>query len=109
MVLLLQAATFDYNINYEVAEATSKEVRAKNTAATVVGNYAFHTGLSCWSVNPSNTTCAYSTVCNLCMYCRSPVINIMRDPRWGRNQVSKHYISYSRSSFIYSFIGFLFY
>lgn len=29
------------------------------------GEYGFHKGLSCWS----------------------PVLNILRDPRWGRNQV----------------------
>ncbi|XP_065838104.1 xylan 1,4-beta-xylosidase-like [Oscarella lobularis] len=58
------AASFDYDLVYRVTEATSKEVRAKNNNATALGDYSFHTGLSCWS----------------------PVVNIMRDPRWGRNQ-----------------------
>ena len=38
----------------------------QNNNYTSHGNYGFHTGLSCWS----------------------PVINILRDPRWGRNQVT---------------------
>ncbi|XP_065845653.1 uncharacterized protein [Oscarella lobularis] len=58
------AATFDYDLVYQVSKVTSEEVRAKNNNATALGDYSFHTGLSCWS----------------------PVVNIMRDPRWGRNQ-----------------------
>lgn len=63
-ISLGMAATFNYDIVYAVARATSDEVRAKNTESTSKGNYDFHTGLSCWS----------------------PVINIMRHPLWGRNQ-----------------------
>jgi beta-glucosidase len=58
------AATFDYSLLYRFARAVSDEVRAKNNNYTSHGSYGFHTGLSCWS----------------------PVINILRDPRWGRNQ-----------------------
>ena len=48
-----------------VAEATGVEVRAKYNNYSAHGDYGQHTSASCWS----------------------PVINIMRDPRWGRNQV----------------------
>ncbi|XP_025097893.1 LOW QUALITY PROTEIN: probable beta-D-xylosidase 2 [Pomacea canaliculata] len=58
------AASFSPNLIYEVAEATSVEVRGKHNDFVKQGNYGFHTGASCFS----------------------PVINIMRDPRWGRNQ-----------------------
>ncbi|CAI8019306.1 Xylan 1,4-beta-xylosidase [Geodia barretti] len=58
------AAAFDYQLLYTFARAVSNEVRAKNNNYTAHGDYSFHTGLSCWS----------------------PVINILRDPRWGRNQ-----------------------
>ena len=58
------SATFNYNLVYKVAMATSIEVRAANNDYVSRDVYDFHTGLSCWS----------------------PVVNIMRDPRWGRNQ-----------------------
>ncbi|XP_019862172.1 PREDICTED: uncharacterized protein LOC100638070 isoform X2 [Amphimedon queenslandica] len=58
------AASFNYDLLKRVTNATAYEVRAKHAAAVKDGSYAFHTGLSCWS----------------------PVLNIMRDPRWGRNQ-----------------------
>ena len=58
------AATFNPDMIYEVAEATSNEVRAYNNYYVKNSDYQFHHGLSCWS----------------------PVINIVRDPRWGRNQ-----------------------
>lgn len=58
------AATFNPDVLYEVAEATSIEVRAYNNYYVNNSDYKFHHGLSCWS----------------------PVINIVRDPRWGRNQ-----------------------
>ena len=49
-----------------MAKATGVEVRAKYNNYTAHGIYTKeHGGLSCWS----------------------PVINIARDPRWGRNQV----------------------
>lgn len=47
-----------------MARATSDEVRAKHINATKHNNYGFHTGLSCFA----------------------PVVNILRDPRWGRAQ-----------------------
>ena len=58
------SATFNYNLVYKVAMATSNEVRAANNDYASRGIYDFHTGMSCWS----------------------PVVNILRDPRWGRNQ-----------------------
>lgn len=58
------AAAFDEDLMFRVAEATSVEVRAKNNFYLNHSDYSFHHGLSCWS----------------------PVINIARDPRWGRNQ-----------------------
>jgi len=58
------AATFSPETMYLVAEATGVEVRAKYNNYSAHGDYGQHTSASCWS----------------------PVINIMRDPRWGRNQ-----------------------
>jgi len=58
------AATFNPDVLYAVAKATSIEVRAYNNYYVNNSDYGFHHGLSCWS----------------------PVINIARDPRWGRNQ-----------------------
>ncbi|ESO92632.1 hypothetical protein LOTGIDRAFT_162552 [Lottia gigantea] len=58
------AASFDSDILFRVARATGIEVRAKNNDYVKRGMYGIHQGLSCFS----------------------PVINIMRDPRWGRNQ-----------------------
>ena len=49
----------------KVAEAISTEVRAKNNDFVRRGIFSGHTGLNCFS----------------------PVINIMRHPLWGRNQV----------------------
>ena len=58
------AATFNPDMIYEVAKATSIEVRSYNNYYVKNSDYQYHHGLSCWS----------------------PVINIVRDPRWGRNQ-----------------------
>ncbi|XP_071137812.1 uncharacterized protein [Mytilus edulis] len=58
------AATFSPDLIFRVAEATAKEVRAKHNNDVRHGYYYDHTGLSCFS----------------------PVINIMRNPLWGRNQ-----------------------
>ncbi|KAK6168489.1 hypothetical protein SNE40_021010 [Patella caerulea] len=58
------SATFDSDIIFRVARATGMEVRAKNNDFEKQGLYTMHKGLSCFS----------------------PVINIMRDARWGRNQ-----------------------
>lgn len=48
-----------------MANATATEVRAKHNHFAATGRYDDHTGLSCFS----------------------PVLNIMRHPLWGRNQV----------------------
>ncbi|XP_012939087.1 beta-D-xylosidase 1 [Aplysia californica] len=58
------AATFSPDIILSVATATGQEVRAKHNDFVKRGIFATHTSASCFS----------------------PVINIMRDPRWGRNQ-----------------------
>ncbi|XP_070191027.1 uncharacterized protein [Littorina saxatilis] len=57
-------AAFSPDLIFRVAEATAVEVRGKHNDYVKQGNYALHTGINCFS----------------------PVINIMRDPRWGRNQ-----------------------
>ena len=66
-----------------MAEATGIEVRAKHTSYMAHKDYDGHTGLSCFS----------------------PVINIMRHPLWGRNQVSSTsqciYISACKKYFKY--------
>jgi len=51
---------------YDVAEAISYEVRAQWNGNRKQGKYQTDIGLSCFS----------------------PVINIMRHPLWGRNQVN---------------------
>ncbi|XP_067675251.1 uncharacterized protein [Haliotis asinina] len=58
------AASFSTDLIFRVAQATGEEVRAKNNNYTSQGIYSDHKGISCFS----------------------PVINIVRDPRWGRNQ-----------------------
>ncbi|XP_055955063.1 uncharacterized protein LOC126809589 [Patella vulgata] len=58
------AATWSPVLLYRMAEATATEVRAVHNANIQKHSYTDHTGLSCFA----------------------PVINIMRDPRWGRNQ-----------------------
>ncbi|KAK7108555.1 hypothetical protein V1264_016280 [Littorina saxatilis] len=58
------AATFDYDLIYRVAEAISVEVRGKHNDFVKEKNFVWHTSASCFS----------------------PLINIMRDARWGRNQ-----------------------
>jgi beta-glucosidase len=50
---------------FNVSHATGLEVRAKFNNYSAHEDYGPHTSASCWS----------------------PVINIVRDPRWGRNQV----------------------
>ncbi|XP_072741041.1 uncharacterized protein [Ciconia boyciana] len=59
------AAAFSPELVYRVANATATEVRAKHNGFVAAGRYGDHTGLSCFS----------------------PVLNIMRHPLWGRNQV----------------------
>ncbi|XP_046325808.1 beta-D-xylosidase 1-like [Haliotis rufescens] len=58
------AAAFSKDLIYRVAEATSVEVRAKYNDFISKKQYGDHKGISCFS----------------------PFMNIMRDPRWGRNQ-----------------------
>ncbi|XP_067674830.1 uncharacterized protein [Haliotis asinina] len=58
------AASFSPSLIYQIAEATSVEVRAKYNYYKSQGLSQNHMGVSCFS----------------------PVINIVRDPRWGRNQ-----------------------
>ena len=53
-----------------MSQAVSFEVRAAWNANTKQGKYMTNNGLSCFS----------------------PVINIMRHPLWGRNQVNKIYV-----------------
>ncbi|XP_046550191.1 probable beta-D-xylosidase 2 [Haliotis rubra] len=57
-------ASFSPDLIFRVAQATGEEVRAKFTDYMRKGQYGDHKGISCFS----------------------PVINIVRDPRWGRNQ-----------------------
>ncbi|XP_050401329.2 uncharacterized protein LOC126818152 [Patella vulgata] len=57
-------AAFSPELLFKVARATGMEVRAKNNNYTSHNSYKYHQGLSCFS----------------------PVINIMRDARWGRNE-----------------------
>ncbi|ESO87218.1 hypothetical protein LOTGIDRAFT_154721 [Lottia gigantea] len=58
------AASFSPDLIFRVAEATSVEVRAKFNYYIKNKMYGDHKGVSCFS----------------------PVINIVRDPRWGRTQ-----------------------
>ncbi|KAK7108546.1 uncharacterized protein [Littorina saxatilis] len=58
------AAAFSPDVVFRVAEATGTEVRGIHNDFNKQNTYAFHAGASCFS----------------------PVINIMRDSRWGRNQ-----------------------
>ncbi|CAG5114564.1 unnamed protein product [Candidula unifasciata] len=58
------AATFSPDLLFRIAAAVGSEVRGKHNDFVQRGIYASHTGASCFS----------------------PVINIARDPRWGRNQ-----------------------
>ncbi|XP_046550190.1 probable beta-D-xylosidase 2 [Haliotis rubra] len=57
-------ASFSTDLIFRVAQATGEEVRAKYNNFTSHEIYGSHKGISCFS----------------------PVINIVRDPRWGRNQ-----------------------
>ncbi|KAK7107946.1 uncharacterized protein [Littorina saxatilis] len=58
------AAAFSPDLRFRVAQATSIEQRAKHNDFVKQGLYSVHTGLSCFSPN----------------------IDLLRDPRWGRNQ-----------------------
>ncbi|KAK7088568.1 uncharacterized protein [Littorina saxatilis] len=58
------AASFSTDLIFRVSEAAAIETRAKNNNYTKQNNYGYHTGL----------------------VCISPVLDLFRDPRWGRNQ-----------------------
>ncbi|KAK6170942.1 hypothetical protein SNE40_019220 [Patella caerulea] len=58
------AATWSHDEVYRLAEVSGEEVRAFHNDAVKHNKYDSITGASCYA----------------------PVINIMRDPRWGRNQ-----------------------
>ncbi|XP_055955052.1 uncharacterized protein LOC126811720 [Patella vulgata] len=60
------AATWSYDVVYRMAMATGEEVRAIHNTNAKNNSYPDLSGLGCFA----------------------PVINIMRDPRWGRNQES---------------------
>jgi beta-glucosidase len=60
------AATFNVDAVQRMANAIAIEARAMNNYYMSKDNYGLHTGLTCWA----------------------PVINIARDPRWGRTQES---------------------
>ncbi|MES1196822.1 MAG: glycoside hydrolase family 3 N-terminal domain-containing protein, partial [Steroidobacter sp.] len=72
------AATFDPELEHEVATAISDEARAKYNDAIRHDNHARYFGLTFWSPN----------------------INIFRDPRWGRGQET-----YGEDPFLTSRIG----
>ncbi|KAI8506331.1 hypothetical protein Bbelb_157580 [Branchiostoma belcheri] len=76
------AATFSTEVIHAVAEATSREVRAKYNNYTQHQEYGDHTGISCFS----------------------PVINIMRHPLWGRNQETYGEDPYLSGSLAQSFV-----
>lgn len=64
MHLLQQLYSCSRDVIFNVSRATGLEVRAKYNNYSAHHDYSQHTSASCWS----------------------PVINIVRDPRWGRNQ-----------------------
>ncbi|KAK7107954.1 hypothetical protein V1264_015778 [Littorina saxatilis] len=58
------AASFSPDLSYRIAVATANEVRAKHNYFISHDIYSGRTGLSCFS----------------------PDVDVLRDPRWGRNQ-----------------------
>ncbi|KAK6178743.1 hypothetical protein SNE40_011257 [Patella caerulea] len=76
------AAAFSTDLIFRVARATGLEVRAKNNNYTKHGSYEFHQGLSCFS----------------------PVINIMRDARWGRNEETYGEDPYLSGEYVTAFV-----
>ncbi|KAK7089741.1 uncharacterized protein [Littorina saxatilis] len=58
------SAAFSPDLMFRVAQAAGVETRGKHNEFVKIKSYITHTGASCFS----------------------PVINIMRDSRWGRNQ-----------------------
>lgn len=63
--LIIRFCFYSPDLSYKVSEATGVEVRAKHNDDVKHEHYKDHTGASCFS----------------------PVINIMRHPFLGRNQV----------------------
>ncbi|XP_067673889.1 uncharacterized protein [Haliotis asinina] len=76
------AASFSPSLIYQIAEATSVEVRAKYNYYKSQGLSQKHMGVSCLS----------------------PVTNIVRDPRWGRNQETYGEDPYQSSVLAASFV-----
>jgi len=72
------AAIFSPSFHFNIAVAIGQEVRSKHNNYSAHGDYGTHTSASCWS----------------------PVINILRDPRWGRNQET-----YGEDPFLTSKLG----
>lgn len=64
-----------------VATAIGAEVRAKANNYTAHGSYSDHQGLNCWA----------------------PMINIMRHPLWGRNQVILNHHLNKKSIYVVMF------
>ena len=64
-VILCGLFCYSPQLIFDIAKATGVEVRAKHNDYVKKKEYGDHKGLSCFS----------------------PVINIMRHPLWGRNQV----------------------
>lgn len=63
-ITMMMAATWNDGLVYNVFDAVSDEMRAKNTQARHIGVVKRYQGTSVWTPN----------------------INIFRDPRWGRGQ-----------------------
>ncbi len=59
---------FSTGLMFNISEAIAIEIRAHVNNNTLHGVYATYVGLNCFS----------------------PLINLMRHPLWGRNQVSVH-------------------
>jgi len=66
-----------------MAQAVGVEARAKHNEYNKQGNYGDHTG--CDLFCPS--------ICFAQLSCFAPVINIMRHPLWGRNQVQRELLN----------------
>ena len=116
-------ATFDRELIHEVASTTSTEARALSNVGRA--------GLDFWSAQPSSphiaplhvhspphcpcplaamfALCVIPSVLRLCcaavvVLCRTPNINIFRDPRWGRGQETPGEDPYLSSEYVYYLI-----
>ena len=61
---LTMASSFDHTLLHSIGTAIADEVRGKYNVAFQMGKYNYPYGLICWA----------------------PVVNVCRDPRWGRCQ-----------------------